>query len=267
MSLDSFCTFCPVSFQGGHKGGECRCAEHGALLLGLSWEQQLLISLKLRLEWWGDGESGCLEMLGIKWWGMLIKECGPPCRASHEGHCTGKGTVANVRKIALFWNRRLKEDMKATDVWEKKHFSVLLLFVLIICAWLCLGTRQWFCLAFVLGGLQGPERQDLITQDSLWLKDGFIQAGKTWNISEYLMFCVQLRGVWMAVHTQVSCRCLLWLPSLASLCRWLSTKGWVSQFKAHLCFFSAVTNNDCTNLKANTQWKKLFLGALFQDQR
>lgn len=68
-------------------------------------------------------------------------------------------------------------------------------------------------------------------------------------------------------HTQVGSRCLLWSPSLSSLCRWLRTKGLVGQFRARSWFFSAVTNNDCTNLKANMQWKKLFLGALFQDQR
>lgn len=48
-------------------GGQCRCAEHGVLLLGLSREQQLLISLELRLECTQDEESGCLEMLRRKW--------------------------------------------------------------------------------------------------------------------------------------------------------------------------------------------------------
>lgn len=50
-------------------------------------------------------------------------------------------------------------------------------------------------------------------------------------------------------HIQVSSRCPLWSPSLASLCRWLRTKRWVSQFRACSCFPSAVTNNDCKNLR------------------
>lgn len=46
--------------------------------------------------------------------------------------------------------------------------------------------------------LEGCKEQDLIPQDSLWLKDSSIQADKTGDIVGYLMFCVQLRGVWMA---------------------------------------------------------------------
>lgn len=36
-------------------------------------------------------------------------------------------------------------------------------------------------------GVQGPESQDYITQDFLWLNDGFIQTGKAWDILESLI--------------------------------------------------------------------------------
>lgn len=151
---------------------------------------------------------------------------------------------------------------------EKKALkSIFLLFVLIISVWLCLEIRQGFCLAFVLAGLQGPESQDLITQDSLWLEDSFILAGETWNILGISCSVSSWEEFEWHHHTQVSSRCPLWSLFLASLCRWLRTKGWVRQFRVCSCFSSAVTNNDCKNLKANMQWKKLFLGALFQDQR
>lgn len=170
-------------------------------------------------------------------------------------------------KIVLFLNRGHKEDIKATDEWEENTLVHFLWFVLIICAWLCLGTRQGFCLAFVLGGLQG-----------LRAKTSLLKIARGWGTAS----AKQARlGTFLSIscsvsswekfgrhhHTEVSSRCLLWSPSLASLCRWLRTKGLMSQFGACSCFFSAVTNNDCTNLKANMQWKKLFLGALFQGQR
>lgn len=53
--------------------------------------------------------------------------------------------------------------------------------------YLCLsmfGTRWWFSLTYVLEVVQGPESQDSMTQDYLWLKDSFIQVGKMWGILE-----------------------------------------------------------------------------------
>ena len=61
----------------------------------------------------------------------------------------------------------------------------------------------------------------------------------------------------ITTYTQLSSQCLFWSPSLDPLCRWLSTKGLLTQFRACSCFSSVAANNDWRNLKANMQWMRL----------
>lgn len=171
-------------------------------------------------------------------------------------------TVSKVTKIALLLNGRTLRNLWKPLTSEKKTvqsiFDICINYLFLTMSWDQAVIQPCSC-AWGCKDLRAKTPSLKISCG--WKTASSKQARPGTFLSPSLTLRVlcsadgTLAGI--TAYTQPSSQCLLWSSSLASVCRWLSTKGLLIQFRACSCFSSVAANNDWTNLKANLQWMRL----------